>query len=63
MDVTAIAATASTLSQAKLADAVATSVLKKSIDIQADMAAQLLQALPQPLTNPPNLGQRIDIKA
>jgi hypothetical protein len=38
-------------------------VLKKAMDIQEQSALQLLQALPQPPSNPPNLGQNIDVKA
>lgn len=37
-------------------------VLKKSIDLEAQNALQLLEALPQP-SNPPNLGVNIDVKA
>lgn len=52
------------LAQTRIADAVATAVLRKSIDIQAQAALQLLQALPQPPgNNPPNLGRNIDVRA
>ncbi len=63
MDVSSIASLSSAMSQAKTADAVSTAVLKKSLDIQAQGAAQLLQALPQISNNPPNLGNSIDVKA
>jgi hypothetical protein len=42
-------------------EAVSIAVLKKAIDLQAQGAAQLLQALPSPaVNNPPHLGNRID---
>jgi hypothetical protein len=37
-------------------------VLKKAIDIQEQSAMQLLQTLPQIASNPPNLGNSVDIK-
>ena len=63
MDVTSIGSLSTALSQAEVADAVGIRVLKKAMDIQEQSALQLLQALPQPLSNPPNLGQNIDVKA
>ena len=48
-------------------DAVGVSVLKKAIQIEAQNAQQLIDALPQPekTTNhlPPNLGQNINTTA
>jgi hypothetical protein len=39
-------------------------MLRKSLDIQAQGALSLLQALPQPATvNPEHLGQNVDVKA
>ncbi|MCH2221354.1 MAG: YjfB family protein [Dechloromonas sp.] len=38
-------------------------MLRKAIDIQAQGALQLLQALPQVASNPPNLGNNIDVRA
>lgn len=61
MEISGVAQAATALSQAKTGDAVAIAVLKKAIDIQADSALQLLQALPQPAaSNPPNLGNSIN---
>lgn len=40
--------TANALSQSKTVDAVQTEVLKKSMEVQENAAATLLQALPQP---------------
>ena len=39
-------------------------MLRKSLDMQAASVATLLQGLPQvtPASNPPHLGQNIDIK-
>ncbi|HSG21817.1 MAG TPA: YjfB family protein [Azonexus sp.] len=65
MDVSSIGSLSSALSQANTSDAVSTLVLKKAMDIQAQSATQLLAALP-PIpssSNPPNLGNSIDVKA
>ena len=40
--------TANAMSRSKTVDAVQTEVLKKSMDVQENAAATLLQALPQP---------------
>jgi hypothetical protein len=63
MDIASIGSLSSALSAAKTGDAVGVLVLKKALDIQAQTALQLVQALPQPASNPPNLGQNIDVKA
>lgn len=63
MDVASVSSLTTALSQAKTGDAVGTLVFKKAIDIQAQNAMQLLQALPQVANNPPNLGNSIDVKA
>ncbi|NTV68676.1 MAG: putative motility protein [Azonexaceae bacterium] len=62
MDVSSVGGLSSVLSQAQTGDAVGTAVLKKAIDIQAQNAMQLLQALPQVSSNPPNLGNSVDVK-
>lgn len=63
MDVSSISSASTALSQARTGDAVATLVMKKAMDIQAQSALQLLQALPPVANNPPNLGNSIDVKA
>jgi hypothetical protein len=63
MDVSSIGSASAALSQAQTGDAVATLVMKKAMDIQAQSALQLLQALPQVANNPPNLGNSIDVRA
>ena len=63
MDITALASLSTALSQAQLGDAVGISVLKKAMDIQEQSSLQLLQALPQQCSNPPNLGNSVDVKA
>lgn len=61
MDISSVGSVPSSLSQASTGDAVAISVLKKAIDIQAQNAVQLIQALPQPAaSNPPNLGNNVN---
>ena len=64
MDINSIAGGSSALSQASTGDAVAITVLKKALDIQAQSAMQLIQALPQPAPgNPPNLGNGVNVYA
>ncbi len=63
MDVSAIAAVATQMSQSRTEDAVALTVLKKALDLQAQGAAQLVQAAMQSMqtiSNPPNLGNQVD---
>ena len=44
--------------------AITGTVLRKSMDMQAETVNQLLAAVPKPQTvNPPNLGQNVDVKA
>ncbi|MDD2884003.1 MAG: putative motility protein [Dechloromonas sp.] len=63
MDLSAIGSLSSALSQSQTGDAVNTLVLKKALDLQAQAAAQLVQALPAVSSNPPNLGAAVDVKA
>lgn len=66
MDTSAIASLATEMSQARTAEALQVTVLKKALDIQAQGALQLIQAaapLPQAQNNPPHLGNKIDISA
>ena len=61
MDINSIGNVSASLNQASSGDAVAITVLKKTLDIQAQMAMQLIQALPQPTTSsPPNLGNSVN---
>lgn len=62
MDVTGIATLATEMTQARTAAAVQVTVLKKALDIQAQGALQLIEAASQ-VTNPPNLGNRVDTRA
>jgi hypothetical protein len=63
METNDIAALSTQMSQIQLGDKVGTAVLKKAIDIQNAAAAQLIEALPAPPSNPENLGQNIDTQA
>lgn len=62
MDTSAIASLASNMSQAKTVSAVQLAVLKKAMDIEAQGAMQLVQALGQATQahNPAHLGNRVD---
>jgi hypothetical protein len=63
MDITSMTGLSAVLSQTQAADAAGIAVLKKAMDIQAQAAMQLIQSLPQVASNPPNLGNNIDVKA
>lgn len=64
MDVSSVGSVSAALAQAGTGDAVAIAVLKKAIDIEAQSAMQLIQALPQPVaSNPPNLGNGVNVYA
>ena len=63
MEIASTSGHSSAMTQAQLSEAVSIAVLRKAIDIQAQGALQLLQALPQVANNPPNLGNNIDVKA
>lgn len=63
MDLSGIGSLSTALSQSQTGDAVSTLVLKKAMQIQEESALQLLQALPQPPSNPAHLGQNVDVKA
>lgn len=61
MDISSVGNVSPALSQAKTGDVVAIAVLKKALDIQAQGALQLIQALPQAAaSSPPNLGNGIN---
>lgn len=63
MDISSVGSLSTALSQAQTGDAVNTLVLRKALDIEQQNAQQLLEALPQMPSNPPNLGNSIDVKA
>jgi len=63
MDVSGMGSVSSAMTQQQTGAAAAMLVLKKSIDLEANNALQLLQALPQASSNPPNLGNSVDIRA
>ena len=62
MDISSIGSLTSALSSSQTVDAASTFALKKAMDIQSQSVQQLIQAIPQP-SNPPNLGNSIDVKA
>jgi len=63
MDLSAIASSATALSQSRVADIASTMVLKKALNIQAESAAQLLQAIPAPPPVQPAGNRLIDTYA
>jgi hypothetical protein len=63
MDVSGIANLATQMSAAQTNAEVSTTVLKKAIDLQAQGALALLDALPQPQNLPAHLGQNVNTTA
>jgi len=63
MDLAAISSQSSAMTKGQVSEAVGTLMLRKALDIQEQSAMQLLQALPQTPSNPPHLGNSIDVKA
>lgn len=66
MDVSTIGSLSSAVAQGQTGDAVGIQVLKKAMQIEAQNAAQLIEAATQsaPSTNnPPNLGNNVDVSA
>ena len=61
MDISAVALAATEMNQSGTANAVQLAVLKKAMDIQAQAALELIQAVsPAKTSNPPNLGNQVD---
>lgn len=64
MDTSGISNMATSMSQARTAEAVQMAVLKKSMDIRAQSGMQLVQAAANAApSNPPHLGNKIDTYA
>jgi hypothetical protein len=63
MELNGLTSLSTALAQAKTGDSAAILVERKAMEIEAQSAAQLIQALPQPANNPDHLGQNIDVKA
>lgn len=62
MDVSNIANLSSSVAQMKVGDAVGISVLKKAMEIESKNVLMLLQAIPS-ASNPPHLGNNVDVRA
>jgi hypothetical protein len=62
MDTSNIASQLPSIASSGLAQAVGISVLKKAVNIEANDALSLIQAVP-PVQNPPHLGNNIDVTA
>jgi len=62
MDTSGVSAALSGLASGQTAAAAGILVLKKALDAQAQNAAQLLAALPEPAraSNPPGVGGQVD---
>lgn len=61
MEIGSVGSVSSALAQARTGDAVAVAVLKKANEAQAQTAAQLIQAIPQPATGgTPGLGESVN---
>jgi hypothetical protein len=63
MDISALSNAASSMAQARTADAVGVAVFRKALDTAASSATELINSIPKPSSNPPHLGQSIDVSA
>ncbi|MDR2677942.1 MAG: YjfB family protein [Zoogloeaceae bacterium] len=63
MDAVNVNSVAAATSQNQVGDAVGILTLKKAIQIQGQLAMQLISAIPAPPVNPPHLGQGVDVRA
>lgn len=65
MSIDSISQISPAISQANTGDAVAILTLKKSLATQASAALQLIHSVPQApsASNPPHLGQSVDVSA
>ncbi len=66
MDVSSLAAAATAYKAQMVGDAIAVTVLRKALDVQAQDALALVQALPQVTPSsalPENLGQNLNVVA
>lgn len=66
MEISSIASSATTMSEASVQQAVGTAVLKKALDVSAENAMALIHAIPDntAVQNlPAHLGQHINTKA
>lgn len=64
MDVGNIASLATNMSQERVQQEAGVAVLKKALDVQAQGALALIQAIPQAQPNlPANLGQNVNVTA
>ncbi len=65
MNVASVSSASTNLRQSELQTAAQTKMLRNSMDDQANMVNQLMQARPQPQTviNPSYSGRNIDIRA
>lgn len=65
MELSGIASAVSNANAAQSAALASVLLLRKSLDLQAESAIGLIQAIPQvtPPSNPPNLGNSIDVMA
>ncbi|HEY9101499.1 YjfB family protein [Chitinimonas sp.] len=63
MDISSMASAISDQAAAKTQASAAILTLRKAMDIQAQNAATLLEALPTPPSNPAHLGNSVDVRA
>ena len=58
-------ASVSAMASANQSSALAVLMLRKTLELQAQNAAELIQTIPQatPSSNPPNLGNVVDVMA
>jgi hypothetical protein len=66
MDISSVGAAVSNAQSAKLASDVSIKMLSKTLDLQSQSAMSLIEAIPDlsaVSSNPPNLGNSVDVMA
>ena len=63
MDVSGIGSLSTALSSASTSNELEVTVLKKAMQMDAQSAQQLIEALLKAPNNPPHLGNSVDVKA
>lgn len=63
MELSGIASAVSTANAAQTNATISVIMLQKALEMQSQTAIGAIQAIPNPASNPPNLGNSVDIMA
>lgn len=63
MELSSIASAVSTANAAQTNATISVIMLQKALEMQSQTAIGAIQAIPNPASNPPNLGNSVDVMA